>query len=49
MLSTHTHPNHPQTHAMPTRVTYSPYKVNTNTKTIHIVRCLVIPPALSLP
>nr|DAR46886.1 MAG TPA: hypothetical protein [Caudoviricetes sp.] len=29
---------------MPTRVTYPPYKVNSNHVTIHIVRCLVIPP-----
>nr|DAQ02221.1 MAG TPA: Chloramphenicol resistance gene leader peptide [Caudoviricetes sp.] len=29
---------------MPMRVTYSHSKVNTNTKTIHIMRCLVIPP-----
>ena len=39
MLATYLYPPTPKIAALPTRVTLYPFKVNTNTKTIHIVKC----------
>nr|DAE74616.1 MAG TPA: hypothetical protein [Bacteriophage sp.] len=48
MLSTYTLPDHPQTHAMPTRVTHQTQRCNLSSQTIRIVRCQVTTPGVSM-